>query len=78
MNTVFLAIFCPVSSIVCSLSLCKYVYRRNTCDIREGHLIFQLMSYFKIYGTFHVMVRWHDKASKKSVPIFEEMLNILL
>jgi len=36
------------------------------------------MSDFKNYGTFHVMVRWHDKASKKSVPIFEEMLNILL
>jgi hypothetical protein len=29
MNTVLLAIFCPVSFIVCSLSLCKYVYRRN-------------------------------------------------
>lgn len=50
----------------------------ETCDIHEGHLIFQLMSVFKNYSTFHVMVRQHDKASKKSVPIFDEMLNILL
>ena len=50
----------------------------ETCDMHEGHLIFQLMLDLKNYATFHVMVRWHDKASNKSVPIFEEMLNILL